>query len=116
MRNSKRLLKFAVIALLFGFIALYAFYQARGIIAGPTIFLDEPENGMTTSLAVITVSGTILRSDFITLDGRFISVDLEGHFSERLLLMKGYNILTIKASDREGREAEKTIEIIRTEQ
>ena len=46
------------------------------------------------------------------MNDRQMFTDEEGEFSEKLLLSYGYNIITVKAKDRFGRETKKTLELI----
>lgn len=110
--NAKIVISRAVLAVFVCVIIGYAVFQTRGIIAGPQIIVDTPENGSTATSSLLTLSGRIERSKSAFIDDRPIFVDLEGRFFERLLLQKGYNIIDIKATDAQGRTREKTLEVI----
>ena len=110
--NAKTIFARVVIFLFIAIIISYGFYQARGIIAGPYIYIESPTNGVTSTSSLLTISGKVTRVKEVYLDDRPIFVDLEGRFYERLLLNSGYNIMEIKAKDAQGRETIRTIEVV----
>ena len=113
MRRSLRQLLPIFLPLLFVLVvSFYAYYQSRSILEGPNIVIDTPENGSTATTSLISISGSVNHANEITLDGRPIFIDLEGHFDEKLVLMDGYNIIELIAKDREGRVERKTIEMV----
>lgn len=112
-------LRSALHVAIFGGITLliigYAAFQARGIVLGPAITLnDRGLYASTTDAAVVTISGTIKRANAISLNDRPIFIDLSGNFSERFALSPGYNILVIKARGPDGKEVAETLKIYRT--
>ena len=97
--------------LIVGIIVFYAYFQSRAVIAGPQIDITEPQNGMTSTQALLLVHGKAVHAKELTLDGRPIFIDLEGNFAEQLLLAPGYNIIELTARDAQGRYIEKKLEI-----
>jgi len=90
----------------------YGFFQARSFIQGPTIILETPQTGELITDPFITIRGQVLRISKIHLNDRQIFTDDDGLFNESLLLLPGYNILTLKAEDGFGRETVKILELI----
>ena len=82
---------------------LYLGFQARHLIRGPIITLDQ-SLPQTSAERFVTVTGTTANIVAITLNGRPIFTDERGHFAETILLEEGYSIITILAEDRFGRE------------
>lgn len=101
-----------LIALFVLTIAFYAYYQSRAIIEGPSITVETPVWGMTSTTSLITIKGFVKHAKEITLDGRPIFIDLSGRFDEKLALMEGYNIIGLTAKDVGGRVEKKTIELV----
>jgi hypothetical protein len=93
-------------------IALYALFQARFIILGPTLSLISPLDGYVASSSLITVVGRARNATFISLDDRPIFLDEHGNFKETILAPKGLSTIIVKARDRFGRETEKTLRIV----
>ena len=99
-----------LVALLLG--AGYFAFQARGVLAGPALVVATPINGGTVAEEMVTIAGTAPAATLLTLNDRPIFTDPEGRFTEDILLAKGYNVITVSARDRFGRETEETLELI----
>lgn len=112
MKNPKTYLKFTIIGIFAIAILGYAFFQARNIILGPVIKIQNPENGMSLDYSLIEIKGIAKNISLISMNDRQIFTDEQGEFSEKLLLSYGYNIITIKAEDRFGRKTKETLELI----
>lgn len=111
-RNVKLTIGLGIFAIFAILIGLYAYSQSREYLKGPQIVINEPQNGATLLEAPIVIAGNAQNVSRITLNGASIFVDSKGDFREKLLLLPGYNILTISAEDRFGRKAEKTLELV----
>ncbi len=93
-------------------IAGYSLFQARNVIQGPVVEIHSPENGTSLSESLISIEGIAKNISHISLNGRPIFIDERGRFAETLLLSYGYNIMTVKASDKFGKEIKKTLELV----
>ncbi len=51
---------------------------------------------------VLKVTGNAKNATSLTLNGREISIDQSGNFNETIMLLSGYNVITIKAEDKFG--------------
>jgi len=109
--STKHSLNPLLVVAFVGVIAFYAYYQSRAIIEGPSIVVETPRNGVTSTTSLISILGSVKHAREITLQGRPIFINLKGQFSEQLLLMDGYNIITLVAKDTEGRVEKKIIEV-----
>ena len=115
--NRKSLIfKIASFGIFVLIIVSYGLFQAHKLIAGPIIELDSPHTGVTVANNLLEIKGTSLNTSFISLNDRPIFMDEQGHFSEKLPLYPGYNIINIKAKDRFGSLVSKNIEIVYNEQ
>ncbi len=93
-------------------LAGYSYAKLAPLLAGPVIRVEAPENGATVERSFIEVRGEAKNVAAINLNGRRIFTDEDGAFAEQLLLSYGHNIITLKASDRFGRETGKVLEIV----
>jgi hypothetical protein len=91
-----------LIGCLFALGLLYALFQARYLIEGPTITVSEAVP-MEESDRVVTLAGVAENITSLTLNGRTIYTDDRGAFSEAVVLPEGYTIMTLVAEDRYGR-------------
>ncbi len=87
-----------------GLLLWYALFQARLLIAGPSLELDE--RAVAHSVQMTEISGTAHNVSGLTLNGRAIFTDEAGQFREFVVLERGYTIMTLRAEDRYGRSAE----------
>jgi hypothetical protein len=92
--------------------ALYILFQAKNLLIGPVISIDEPKDGATLTYEVITVKGTAKNVSYIYLDNKQIYVDTDGHFNEKLIAPAGYSIIELSAQDKFGRKTKKFIRIV----
>jgi len=104
--------KISAIVLLLVTVAAYTLFQTRNLIAGPVIAIHTPTNGATVLESLVTIEGIAHNISYISLNDRQIFIDEKGKFSELLLLSYGYNIMTIAARDKFGRETEEILELI----
>lgn len=90
----------------------YSFFALKDVLRGPRIDIETPESGYSTTTQMIGVSGRVFRGNLFFINNATTTIDLEGNFSEQLLLSSGYNIMTLEARDRYGRTRSETIEMI----
>ena len=110
--NAKFILGFVIFCLAAFVIGGYAYLQSREFLRGPQITITSPEDGKTLEESVVIIEGVAQNVAYISLNDLAIFVDSQGNFREKLLLLPGYNILTVKAEDRFGKKVEKTLELV----
>ena len=87
----------------------YGVFEARRIIAGPSLSIDSPLDGSATSTTLVTVVGRVQNISFLTINDKPASADEEGQFVYRYSPPMGYTALTARATDRFGRKIEKRV-------
>lgn len=97
---------------IFVFLALYVLFQARFLILGPRVYIDNPHDAEVLASALVTVRGSVSNIAWITLNGKQIFTDEEGLWEEKLLVSAGTSIMTVRVRDRFGRESEKSVRVI----
>lgn len=104
-----RFIGFAILCvLIFG----YAYFQMHNLLTGPVITIESPSNGSVFPTAQTKILGATQNIASITLNGRQIFINEAGAFEEKLILSPGYNIITLHAEDKFGRETIETLELI----
>jgi len=88
----------------------YAYFEGRGLLAGPTITVSG--RVMEVSEPFITIEGQAQRITSLSMNGKAIPVTEDGAFSEPYVLAPGYNRIVLDASDRYGKTTERVIEIV----
>lgn len=101
MHTRSLLIKSLLIGIIVIFIG-YAAIESRGIFLGPEVVLYSPLEGNTTTEALVHLNGQAFRTKELTANGHRVLIDLEGNFSEYVVLSPGYNIMTIVATDARG--------------
>ncbi len=118
--EAQKIIKRVLAGLGIAIIVGYSVFALDGFIRGPRIEIATPESvhgggiryfSYATTEAAVLVSGRVIHANMLFINGAEIPRNLEGNFSESLLLAPGYNILSVEAKDRYGRATEKTIEI-----
>ena len=112
MSNPTTYIRIGMIALLLLSVVGYALFQTRNLIHGPEITIHSPKNGETLANPLVAVEGTARNISFISLNDRQIFIDENGKFKESLLLSFGYNIMTVRAQDKFGRERKEILELM----
>ena len=84
-------------------IILYAAYQARYVIGGPSLVIEDPQDGEVFLKPLITISGHAKNITRLSLNGRTVFTDENGNFSAALPIPAGHTIIEIRAEDRFGR-------------
>jgi hypothetical protein len=106
-----------IIQVLFAFtlvssIVLFVYYQSEVYRQGPVISVSTPQNGETFHSPLITIQGTAHNISYLKLNDRQIYTNENRVFEEKLLLLDGYNIITIEANDRFGRSRQEILELV----
>lgn len=94
-----RTLAAVTLALLAG----YGVIKAVPLLIGPEIKIDSPIAYQTARDGFITISGTAIHTQELTLNGAPFLIDEKGRFETILLLPQGGAILSLTATDRFGR-------------
>ena len=90
----------------------YSFFALKDVLRRPRIDITTPQTGYATTTPMITIAGRVLRGNLFFINNATTTIDIDGNFSEQLLLSSGYNIMTLEARDRYGRTGSEVIEMI----
>mgnify|MGYP001620109620 CR=1 FL=1 len=104
--------RYAILAILFIMLIAYAGYEGRALLLGPRISITSPVNRTAVSEPLVIMEGESWNISWISLNGRQIFTDKDGHWSEKLLVSPGLSIMTLEARDRFGRKTEKQLQIV----
>ncbi len=111
-RTIKTVLQGIPIVLTVLIILGYSYFRTQDYLNGPQVTILTPKNGETVHNPLLTIQGQTKNIADITLNDRKIFTDKEGLFTEEILLYSGYNIISIKATDKFNKEIKKRIEIV----
>lgn len=110
-QHTKRGLEKTMFCILLFGILLYAGYEARFIVAGPSVSIETPTMWSATSSQRVLVSGNTSHIAFLSINNVQAFTDTSGHFSKEVSLPPGYAIITIAAKDRFGRSISRVASI-----
>jgi len=111
-RDAKKILKITSLSVFFLFIIIYAFFRSYDLILGVKIKRLNIVDGAKVTESVTEIKGNAKNAINLTLNGREISIDQKGDFSETIALFPGYNILNLQAQDKFGNKDEKNYKLI----
>ena len=106
-RDSR--ITYIALGIFFLIVAAYAYYEARGLLFGPSIMVSSEITQVYDPF--VTIKGRAERIASLSMNGNIISVTEDGVFEEPYLLNPGYNRVVLEASDKYGRTRSRTIEI-----
>lgn len=110
--NAKKIIKMSVLTMFFVFIVTYAFFRSYNLIFGVNLKNINLKDGAGFDGNILNVSGNAKNAVYLALNDREISIDKDGDFSETIALLKGYNIVEIKARDKFGNVDQKDYQLI----
>lgn len=90
----------------------YGIFRAYPLLTGPKIAITNLKDGDTVASTTFQVSGVVTRAKEITLQGKPITIDDHGKFTETLVATRPYTILVLVATDKYGATEEKTLRVI----
>jgi hypothetical protein len=88
-------------------VVVYALFRTKDLIFGGGLTLkgiSESEHGTE----VLTLSGIAKQAKELSINGRAIPTELSGAFTDTLILVPGYNVVSIRSKDLFGHVVEKT--------
>lgn len=109
-RDSR--LTYIALGIFFLIVLGYTYYEARGLLFGPTITVNSSIAEVHEPF--VTIKGHADRISSISMNGKPIPVTEDGVFEEPYLLSPGYNRIVFDASDKYGRTRRQAIEIVYT--
>lgn len=110
--NKNLVVKIFLMLTVLAAILVFAYFKTANLVSGPAIDIISPTNAMTYQDNFIEIKGSAERIAKIYLNNRQIFTDTSGVFREPLLLFPGYNILTLRAEDKFGRQVIKKLHIV----
>jgi len=109
---SKKIIKIVGLFIFFILIIIYIIWGSKDLIFGVKIKNVNLVDGATVTDNIVKLTGNAKNAIDLTLNGRKISVDEQGNFSETIALLSGYNIINIKAEDKFGYVDEKNYKLM----
>ncbi len=109
-RDSR--LTYIALGIFFLIVLGYAYYEARGLLYGPSITVTSSVTEVHDPF--VTIKGQADRIAGLSMNGKTVPVTENGAFEEPYLLSIGYNRIVLDATDKYGRSRRQAIEIVYT--
>ncbi len=111
--SSRMLLAGLVFCLVAG-IGIYAYSGARQFVSAPFIDILAPENGSQTDASSTEIRGMTHPEAFLYLNDDPIAVDVDGSFSQEVILTEGENTFLLRSEGKSGQKTQKKLIIVST--
>jgi hypothetical protein len=109
LKNNLKKALFAIICIT---VLGYTYYEARFLISGPELTIFTPQNNATVEDSLLEIKGHVKNLSSLTINGRQIMITTDGLFSDKLLLLDGYNTIEVKVRNKFGQENKKILGIV----
>jgi hypothetical protein len=103
---------FILTILLIAIPSLYGVFRAYPLLAGPQIYIVYPHDGDIVASTTFQIMGRVKRASTIILQGKPITINEKGEFTETLVASPPYTILVLVATDKYGKAATTTLRVI----
>jgi len=110
--DLRRQVETALIVILLLLALSYGIFRAYPLLTGPSIKILNLTDGSTVASTTFQISGIATRAKEITLQGKPITIDNKGNFTETLVATYPYTILVLVATDKYGAVETKTLRVI----
>ena len=97
---------------LFLIIIVFGYEKMSFIFKGVDI---EATMEQKSNSSISEIKGKAPNAIYITLNGREIFIDKNGNFSESIIVLPGFSIISLNARDKFGKTAEKKFEVVKEE-
>jgi hypothetical protein len=110
-RDLRRQLEIILLIVVILTAIIYGAWKAYPLISGPSITVLSPLPNEEVATTTFLISGKVARVKEITLQGRIIPIDTEGHFNELLVVQAPYTTIILTATDFYGKTITKTMQV-----
>lgn len=118
MKSMKPQLKLAPatigIGLLIASFIAFTVLNSRDILFGTPLSVDIAADGTTLGDGFLPLSGNAGHARSLSVNGRALSTDRDGNFSDGIILSPGYNVVEIVSANQFGKETVRTYHLVFT--
>lgn len=108
-KNIKWWLGFTSSVVLFSLLGIFAYMKFSFLLHGVKI---EARIERDSTSALAHINGKAKHATIISLNGREIYIDKDGSFSEPLVLIPGFSVITIETQDKFGNDKTKKFQVV----
>lgn len=107
-------LKIALGSVLCFSVIAVVWYNLRDVILGTPLSVATASDGATLDTPFLPITGTARHARELSINGRAVTIDRQGHFNDEVVLSPGYNIVEVAAKDQFGKVKRKTYQVVVT--
>ncbi len=89
-------------------------YNMRDRIWGAPLTISTAPNGSTLTSAFLPITGSARHARALQINGRSVTIDRSGVFSDEVVLSPGYNIVEVRVTDQFGQQRTKQYQVVFT--
>lgn len=108
--------KITIVAALTGLAVIlvlgFVFGNIRDVIFGAPLSIHTVSDGTTLSNGFLPISGNAQHARTVSINGRPITIDRSGDFTDGVLLSPGYNVVEVALRDQFGKEKVRTYHLV----
>lgn len=108
--DTKKNIKNGLIIGLFFIIISFSYFKTKDLFMGVNLKVNGISDGEASS-PLIKINGQAKNATLLSINDRPIFIEPNGQYEESLLLLPGYNIITIKAQDKFNNKTEKVYQL-----
>lgn len=87
-------------------------YNMRDRILGTPLVVATAKDGTTIDTPFLPITGVARHARSLSINGRSVTVDRKGAFTDEVVLSPGYNIVEVSLTDQFGGQKSKTYQIV----
>lgn len=87
-------------------------YNMRDRILGTPLIVSTAQSGSTLTSPFLPINGTARHARSLRINGRSVTIDRHGTFTDEVVLSPGYNIVEVALTDQFGNQKVKTYQIV----
>ncbi len=93
-------------------VCVFAFGNMRDLLFGSPLSVRIAPDGTTLSDGFLPVSGKAKHARSVSVNGRPLAIDREGHFSDGVILSPGYNVVEVALQNQFGKQKVKIYRLV----
>ena len=107
--NTAQIQRSLVIGFVIG-LAGFALYRFSPLLRGVDFALNA-ESPQISTVPLFTLSGRVARASTLMINGRAVDMSKTNQFKDTVLLLPGFNVITLNATNKFGKESSHTIRV-----
>ncbi|MCC6198934.1 hypothetical protein IT401_01865 [Candidatus Nomurabacteria bacterium] len=93
-------------------IGVFTIRNSRDILFGTPLSVQIASDGTTLNDGFLPFSGNAGHARTLSVNGRPLTIDREGNFSDGLLLSPGYNVVEVASENQFGKQSVRTYHLV----